>query len=261
MKNIILSLFIGLAAFFTACNPIEDRYELGPKTPADKIDVTVTSVDGSNMLILKNNTPEYGGAWDYKFGITTKMIDTVVVPVLGTYDITYIATTDGGLVEKNIPVTIDDMSHYVPGYYELTDAGKGKTWVYDKNENGAGFCYMTSPKNWKGFWWDPADGCCTYPDENAAIRFEIDGANTICKFIPEEGDEIVGSFLLDMNNMTLTIIDTHIPDYNHPWTDPAVVATGKYQVKVLDDNSLVLFQVHGTGWVWKFRPKDQAGPK
>ena len=253
MKNITISIFIGLVAIFSSCNPIEDRFELGKKLTPDQIEATVVPLNGTNKLVLKNNTPSIGGTWDYKFGLSTKMTDTVVVPVVGTYSITYIATTDGGIVNKDISVTITEMSYHVPGYSELTGNGEGKTWVYDKDDEDHDYCYMTDPNNWQGKWWDPATGS-PFPDANASIRFEIDGAKTVFKFIPESGSEVVGSFSLDMANMKLKVVDSHILDYKHAYADPDVTATGIYEIKVLNDNSLVLFQkfTTGYGWVWKF---------
>jgi len=251
MKNIILSLFIGLIALFSACNPIEDRYEMGPKLPADQIDATVTSIDGTNKIVLKNNTLSVNGAWDYKFGVSSKMVDTVVVPVVGTYNVTYIATTEGGLVYKDIPVTIDAMTYPVPGYSELTGNGAGKTWVYDVSP----YCYLgpKNPAKWGAVWWNP--GSAGY--ENAEMTFSIDGANTVYK-MTNEGNEETGSFLIDMANMKLTIIGAHLPDYEYTGDE-----SGVYTICVLEDGSLVLYQERtaaagGNGWFWRFVPKDSA---
>ena len=252
MKNIILSIFIGLTAFFSACNPIEDRMEMGPKLPADQIDATVTSIDGTNKIVLKNNTPSVNGLWDYKFGTSTKTTDTVVVPVVGTYDVTFIATTDGGLVYKDVPVSIDEMTYPVPGYTELTGGGKGKTWVYDKSENK--YCYLgpKNPAKWQSVWWNP--GSNGY--ENAEIYFSIDGANTVYK-MNNEGTEETGSFNLDMANMKLIIAGAHLPDYEYTGD-----VSGVYTMSVLEDGSLILYQERtpeagGNGWFWRFVPKEQ----
>jgi len=246
-------LFIGLVAMLFSCNPIEERYELGPKLPADQIDATVTSLNGTNKLVLKNNTLSVNGEWDYKFGISPKMVDTVVVPVVGTYDVTFIATTAGGLVYKDIPVTIDSMSYPVPGYSELTGNGKGKTWVYDYLANGKEATYLgpKNPAKWQSAWWKP--GSNGYA--NAEMTFSIDGANTVYK-MENEGSEENGSFLLDMANMKLTVIGAHIPDYEYTGDN-----SGVYTISVLEDGSLILYQERtpaagGNGWFWRFVPKD-----
>jgi len=253
MKNIILSIFIGLVVVLSSCNPIEDRFELGDKLPADQIDATVTSIDGTNMLVLKNNTTSVNGAWDYKFGVSSQVTDTVVVPVVGTYDVTFIATTDGGLVYKDIPVTIESMTHAVPGYSELTGNGAGKTWIYDKSDNK--YCYLgpNNPAKWESVWWNP--GSAGY--ENSEITFSIDGANTLYK-MTNEGAEETGSFLLDMTSMKLAIVGAHLPDYEYTGDN-----SGVYSISVLSDGSLVLFQgrtaaAGGNGWFWRFIPKDST---
>jgi len=255
MKNIILSLFVGFIALLSACSPIEDRLELGDKLPADMIDATVTSLNGSNKLVLKNNTLSVNGAWDYKFGVSPKMTDTVVVPVVGTYNVTYMATTDGGLVYKDIPVTINEMTFPVPGYSELTGNGAGKTWIYDKSDGK--YCYLgpKNPAKWQSVWWNP--GSNGY--DNAEITFSIDGANTIYK-LSNEGSEETGTFLLDMANNKLTIVGAHLPDYEYTGDN-----SGVYNICVLEDGSLVLHQERtpasgGNGWFWRFVPKEQTGP-
>jgi hypothetical protein len=265
MRKIFLILITGALAGLFACSPIEKREELGPIASPDDIDVVAHSINGTNKIVLKNNTLQYGGMWDYKFGTSTKMTDTVIVPVIGTYDITYFATTAGGIVEKTVSVTIDSMTYTVPGYSELTGNGEGKTWVYDKqvcdNGNMGKFCYLgpPDPAKWDKIWWDP--GCKIgddwYTDENAAIEFKINGANTICTFIPETGDPLVGSFVLDMHNMKLTVKQpAHIPDYNHPNTLPGNPETGLYTICVLDEDHLILYQAQQKGWFWRFKPKD-----
>ena len=262
MKSFLFILALGLLPAFYACNPIEDRYELGDIASPEQIDVSVTSINGSNKILLKNNTPQYGGMWDYKFGTSTKMTDTVIVPVVGTYTVTYLATTPGGIVTKNTDVTINEMSYPIPGYSELTDDGKGKIWVYDKqqypNGNWGKFCYLgpPDPVKWEKIWWDPGKGVGDdwYEDENASIKFEIEGASTICTFIPESGESVTGSFLLDMAGMKLTLQNTHIPDNDHPNILPENINNGRYTICVLNDTSLVLYQAQKKGWFWRFKP-------
>lgn len=256
---------VGLTFGFYSCSPIDDRNELGDIVSPDKIDLEVVSIDGTNKIVMINHTPEYGGMWDYKFGTTTKMRDTAIVPVVGTYALTYYATTAGGIVTKDAEVTIDEMTYPVPGYTELTDNGAGKTWVYDKqkypNGNWGKFCYLgpPDPHKWNKIWWDPgkAIGDDWYKDENAAMRFEIDGANLICTFIPETGDPLVGSFVLDMHNMKLHVNQpAHILDYDHPNTLPGNPESGEYTICVLEDNSLILYQAQAKGWFWRFKPQE-----
>ena len=264
MKRIFLVLLIGTLLGFYACQPIDKRNELGDIASPDDIDLSVVSIDGTNKIVLINNTPQYGGMWDYKFGTTTKMVDTVVVPVVGTYEVTYYATTAGGIVEKDVAVTIDEMTYDVPGYTELTGNGAGKTWVYDKkpcaNGNEGKFCYLgpPDPAKWNKIWWDP--GCKVgpdwYTDFNGKMKFEIDGANLICTYIPETGDPQVGSFVLDMHNMQLTVKQpAHILDYAHPNTLPGNPESGLYTICVLEDNSLILYQAQAKGWFWRFKPE------
>ena len=265
MKKILIILLMGLFAGFYACQPIDKRNELGDIASPDQINLEVNSIDGTNKIVMVNHTPQYGGMWDYKFGTSTKMIDTAVVPVIGTYEVTYYATTDGGIVTKNVPVTINEMSYSVPGFSELTGNGAGKTWVYDKqqypNGNWGKYCYLgpPDPKKWDKIWWDPgkAIGDDWYTDENAAMEFKIDGANLVCTFIPETGAPLVGSFVLDMHNMKLTVNPpAHILDNNHPNVLPENLNNGTYTVCVLNENSLILYQAQKKGWFWRFKPAD-----
>jgi len=266
MKKLILVIMLGVLTGFYACNPVDKRNELGDVVSPDEFDLVVTSINGTNKIILENRTPQYGGMWDYKFGTSTKMVDTVVVPVVGTYEVTYYATTDGGIVTKNVPVTIENMSEYVPGYAELTNNGIGKTWVYDKtllpNGNWGKYCYLgpPDPNKWNKIWWDPgqAIGDDWYTDENASMTFKIEGANTICTFTPETGDELVGSFVLDMHNMQLRVNPpAHILDHAHPNVLPENINNGLYTICVLNDSSLILYQAQAKGWFWRFKPSSK----
>ena len=55
MKKIFLGLTIIAAIFFTACDPIEDRYDIGGAITADEIEATVTVVqeNGQNINYVK----------------------------------------------------------------------------------------------------------------------------------------------------------------------------------------------------------------
>ncbi len=90
----------------------------------------------------------------------------------------------------------------------------------------------------------------------------INDAHNFTALIEEDGTETKGTFLLNMDDMTLQIFDAHIPDYDEENCDPDVTATGVYQVKILEDGKLFLWQDQSTlnpddfdyGWAWVFVP-------
>ena len=73
-----------------------------------------------------------------------------------------------------------------------------------------------------------------------------------------------GTFILDTENMTITIKDPFILDHNVNCTEAAAAATGVYRIMKLTDDELVLWQLQneptsapgsGVGWGWSFKRK------
>ncbi len=261
MKNLII-YFIAAVMFLSACDPIEKREELGARLSPSELNITVqSSSQGSNGIIVSNNTPGVSGTWFYTGGgYSFKQKDTIALPYPGEHTIIFRATTDGGIVEKSVKVQVAKLDYYVPGYSELTN-GDTKTWVYDDAyENG--YCYMTANYDWEEFWWNPYEDDPT-PDFGAKMKFDLEGGSLNYTLIEADGTETKGSFVLNMNDMTLQIIDSHIPDQNEENCDPDVTATGIYEIKILEDGQLLLWQDQSAinpddydyGWAWVFKPE------
>ena len=253
MKKLII-YFIAIVFLFSACDPIEKRDEMGAKISPENINATVESVTpGSNTLIVSNTTKGLSGTWFYPGGYSLNQYDTVKVPYGGDVTVTFSATTAGGIVDKNITVKVTDLE-YVPGYFELTDNGAPKTWVYDE-DNEDGYIYETADYDWEEIWGNPYEDENS-PDFGAKMKFDLDGGFNYV-LIEEDGTETKGSFALNMNKMTLQIIDSHIPDFDENIGED-IASTGLYEVKILEDDKLLMWQVgDGDGWAWVFKPESK----
>src|SRR5690606_11895044 len=76
----------------SACEPIEDRMDMGGAITAEQLDVTATLVvvDGkrSNKVVLNNKSPLLS-SWDFIIGTTQKKTDTVLLVIEGENEMTF----------------------------------------------------------------------------------------------------------------------------------------------------------------------------
>jgi hypothetical protein len=169
--------------------------------------------------------------------------------------------------EVNYTLTLTDPTVVSkPVYSELTGSGYGRTWVYN-TDTAIGipdYCYQTTndladyPDNWMpGNSW----GQCVQitPDSKGEMVFDFDGGTINYTYHHIAGDEgVKGTFIVDGTNMTLTIVNPYILDYNIECTNPDVTVTGIYDIKLLTDDEMVLWQDQQdgvTGWAWSFKRK------
>jgi|LGOV01.1.fsa_nt_gb hypothetical protein len=140
----------------------------------------------------------------------------------------------------------------------------GKTWVFNQEAPGGNVSYMTANYDWEEFWWNPYDGGVDspeLPDFDNDIKFELDGTYT--RFASDGSEIEKGTYVFNTGNMEITLTDAHIPNYNDENLDSEVVATNVYQVKILEDNKLLLWQDQSVlnpddfdyGWAWEFKTK------
>ena len=271
MKKIAY-IILGLVAVFTvSCEPQYDKApEIGPRPT---VAFTIDNSNPNTLILTAESDNGFMYTWDLGNG-EKKQGETVSAyfPFSGEYTITCIASGKGGESSISKTVTIAETDPELaekPGFKELTGSGKGKIWEYDvpdfpTTDGDPGYCYMTANYDWEEFWWNPYNddyGTVT-PDFGATMKFDLNGGYNYT-FIDADGNETKGTFLLDTDNMTLKIIGAPIPDQYEENCDPEVNATGIYQVKILDDDSLFLWQDQSIfnpddydyGWAWVFRPK------
>jgi hypothetical protein len=165
-KYKIVYFILGLSLFYTACDPIEQTYDLGgvlsPSEVRSGLSIS-NEKPGNNKLILKNNLNGISGVWNYGVGTSAKKNVEVVVPP-GKHIIKFTALCDGGvtIVKDSLEVTTVEYDLDIEWTYLCgAPADGGKTWVWANGNpnmgnngastffgNGSEFC--TSPEWWKG---------------------------------------------------------------------------------------------------------------
>lgn len=139
MKKLLYHI-LGLAVFFTSCNTIENRDELGPVLTKDQLKIAIIqNPTGSNSVVLKNETPGVIMYWDYGTGASHRAIDTIYIPFKGTFKLKYTAFCSGGTITDSTTFTIaaDDQTFFDKdkAWRALTNGGTGQTWVFAIDPN------------------------------------------------------------------------------------------------------------------------------
>ncbi len=272
MKN-ILNIILGfLLIFMVSCEPQID--DIGGTGDAPSTgDINIDSSDPFHPVFKAVADNSFIYSWDLGNNQTaTGQIVSAYYPFAGDYEVTCNIKGAGGEgFTKTITYTVSSNDPEVatlPVWKELTGAGEGRTWVYNTDtETGTpDFCYQTGgqaelntyPEAWSPGWsW----GQCVRitPDIKGEMNFNLNGGvNYIYHHVSGDSGE-QGSFILDTDNMTITISNPHILDYNINCTNPSVTNGGVYEIKLLTDDEMVLWQdqldADGTGWGWSFKRK------
>jgi hypothetical protein len=273
MKKAILYSFIGFFVLAVACDPIEDRDELGRKVPASEFDYSITQDPENDYLVtLENNTPDVLFSWDYAWGVTTKQKATVRMLVPGTYTIKITATTDGGIVFDEYEITVNDSdpeAFQEPEWEMLTNMAEGKSWAWDLSLPGAagngGYAGCFAP-----CWWVlDASGLEEQGVLNDYMTFDLNGGRNLTRVaesLPEPG-AVTGSFDLNMTENvpdwsvgTLTTKNVTVPfgwDINNN-NSPFYT----YHILKITDTELHLAASQpgvgawGEAWFYMFAPKE-----
>ncbi len=272
MKKITYIIIALIAVVFTSCDP---QYDKAPEIGArPDIDFTIDDTD-PNTIIL-NAVSDNGFMFNWDLGNGEKKQGKTIsayYPFAGEYTITCVVSGKGGETKTVKTVTIAKTDPEIaekPGFKELTNGGHGKIWKYftpddPTTADDPGYCFMTANYDWEEFWWNPYndDEETETPDYGAKMKFDLDGGYNYT-YIDPDGNETKGTFLLDMDQMTLTIVNAPFPDQYEENCDPEVTASGVYQVKILEDDSLYLWQDQSAinpddydyGWAWVFQPEE-----
>ena len=278
MKNII-NVIIGVISILAiSCEPQTDKIgEVGPAPSEGKI-ITDNS-DQYNPIFKAEAKNGYIYHWDLGNNQTAEgQVVTSYFPFSGDYLVKCsIAGAGGKTTEAQTTFHVEKTDPNVanqPVWKELTGAGEGKTWVYNTVVTGTDhypdYCYQTYNDTTYDYGggkrcWLPENswGQCVgiTPDINGSMVFDLKGGlNYTYHHI--DGDEgVKGTFILDTENMTLTVVDPYILDYNIECTYPEITATGVYNIVYLTDDEMILWQqmdpltVFGTGWAWSFKRK------
>lgn len=253
MKKYVFIL-MSLMGLFAACDPVIDDKPIGGVISADDLNLEVTNLaEGSNAVVLKNNTPGVGSYWDYGTGVSIRQCDTIVMPYVGDITVNFIGLCDGGQVEAARTVHITKIDHAIEK--EWTEfAGSsvsGKSWTWDIEGTGgavygtAGWLTQNAPA------WD-VKSLDELEDKDCHLVFDLNGGPNLSK-VDANGKVLEkGTFNFDMsatkNNPdngaqwsigTLTISGVSVLS-GHGFYDAGKSPITKFQILKLTDNKLVL---------------------
>lgn len=259
MKKYIL--FILVMSVFASCEPIIDRDELpAPLTAAQineqiQISVTATVADG-NQLVLSNKSP-FAGKWEHPLGVSLRKNDTIIV-LPGKHKIQFTATTGGGLVVIEKEIEVKNITHDLasPLAELIGKKGEGVDWVYATDHPSGNYWGMVAPEDWTEFWWMPDDSGSDFENE---FRFAYENGFVFTQ------DGVKGTFKFLSGSMLMTLTNPHLHLYDvDQGQGEAVMNAGVFQVKVLNENELVLVQKYpvdlGYDWMWRFKRKGYEYP-
>lgn len=252
---------VSLVLVLASCEPVVDQAYLKNTTDVAGVELVATqSTTGGNEITLEMVTPGITGYWNYNLGkaLTNKVTFTYPIPGKSTF--TYTGTLGAEFFTKTIDVQVDQLDHPLnQDWYDLvgTDTAAGKTWVYAATPGNGLFWFMSAPggkENAWGVWWNAGDCCC--PDPFGKIHFDLDGAANYTYYADANGTGAKGSFVLDVSNQVLQVIDQ--PLMGGAVGGGAGNVNGIYQIVSLTEDELVLYipnsEGYGTGWTWVFKP-------
>ena len=249
----------------SSCDPIDDRDFLPAVKSAEEIagdiNLEVKNITpGSNKIILSVDNGNIV-QWEVEGLTSYKTADTIKLTSTGTKDVFCNVVSPGGIIriKREVEVTVVEGLVSIPLSYLVGSFGDGETWVYASDYgDGLSHWYLSSSTNWEELWWSPlADGTDAENGLEDELLFKItDGVNYL-EISPEPGAEPEKSeFEFDADNMTITLKNMNLCDYDYVFVDDVKV----YQIKLLNKNELILFQdcagaSKNLGWVWRFKKK------
>jgi len=268
MKNLKYISILLVVAFLSSCSPSIDVRDMASSLP--KAEAKIDASDPNQPILSVNDESVFTANWDFGNGILLQGKEVQgFFPIKGDYNYTLTAINSAGHTVStgsiNVPTT--NLALLPPEFLKLvgSDPEKGKTWVYvDATNDDIGYCYMTANYDWEEAWWNPytiEDGAS--PDVLNEMKFDLNGGFNFTRYETAGGTEEKGNFVFDAAHMTLSIVGSHIPDWNEENCDPDVTSSGVYYVKILDEDTLLLWQDQSSvnpddfdyGWAWKFKAK------
>src|SRR5690606_29382658 len=179
----IIYIALLLTTTYMACDPIENRLDIGGAISAEQLTISATPVvingKNSNKVVLENKSPVLS-SWDYGVGVTQKKTDTVLLVVTGENEIIFTGLNpDGTKITKTLSVQVDELTYEVPLEWGYLTGGSEKEWVWDDTQPGVwgngGYMGDVAPA-----WWvlpiDQIDGQAPGEGEGAKMVFSLGGA-------------------------------------------------------------------------------------
>lgn len=269
------SMAIGLMAlcFTTACDPLEDRYELSNTFNPDNVTLVAEQTAGGNGngITLKMTTPGVYGYWDYKLG--KKYTDRVDFnfPYTGKVTFTYHITSfyiEGALkdvnkseITKDIEVEISELDQPIdkPYYALVGQELQSKTWVFNREREDKLWWFMSpgnSAADYLTCWWNAGGDGLGPDDEDGKMVFDLQGGANYTYYPSADAEPVKGgsfSFNADFTKLQINgekKILGNTADRGNP--------DGEYIICSLTDDELILYVPNnqgGTGWTWIFKPQ------
>ncbi len=260
-----------------ACEPVEDRMEMGGAITAEQLDVLATPIvvngKNSNRVALDNRSPVLSW-WDFGVGTTQRKTDTVLLVVTGENEIIFNGLNPNGTkISKTLNVTVDELTFPVPLEWGMLTGGSEKEWVWDETQpkvwGNGGYMGSSKPE-----WWTlevhEIDGQAANEGAGAKMVFSLRGA-TLTK-VKSNGQTETGSFSFDMNKK-ITLDNGTVWATGKLTTRGVTVLCGKspneggapvyeYDILLLNDGKMALSYPEpgvgpwGTAWFWMFRAAD-----
>lgn len=280
MNRIIYSILV-MALLITSCSPIESDESLGGVLSVDEVKARVEGITpGSNKIILINETPGVAVYWNYVVGASTRQVDTVLLPFLGTTTIKLTALCDGGQVTKDIPVNVDKIDYPLDIVWNLlTGDGQGKTWVWATGREGDVLFGNGGLNNFAPAWWlvDKAEiQAAGYLFDEMTFDL-LGGANytLVKKGIDGAGSQVVtDQFILDVSKKGTQEPDNNLQAFvgmiktgnRTPFIrDESFIPDGAmYQIIKLTEDELTLMYANDPGgwdsYFWMFKRKGYVYP-
>jgi hypothetical protein len=268
MKKIIFISSILTAFIFFSCNPQFDKAPDIGNPPSDEI--SVSKIDNNHYIVSAKTDNGFLFNWNFGNGQTsTKKTDTVYFPFKGNFNITLIISGKGGTSTATTTINVPSNDPSIansPGIKELTNNGAGQIWVYATGNPNDNHCfYMTARYDWQEYWWDPMNDD---QDTNSGffneIKFDVNGNYNFTWYQDStHKDSIRGTFILNLADSTLKIVDSHMPDNDNENLNPDRPQPNLYQLKILNDHEFLIWQIqyntgdddNDYGWAWRFKRK------
>ncbi len=268
MNKIRYIALVILAGFIFACTPDVDMRDMPAQLP--DVAFSVDNTDPNQPVLTITDETVFNANWYFEDGTMLQGSSVqCFYPLKGDYAFTLVAMNGKGQSEGvgsvNVPESNPDMVFGIPEYVSLCGEKEdnGKYWVWDQEEPGGNVSYMTASYDWQEFWWNPytvGDGTAeNLPDLLNEIKFDLVGGFNFTRFESKDNEAEKGSFTLNLDAMTLKINGATIPNYDDPNIDSEIAATGQYNIQILSDYELLLWQDHptmGYAWAWKFKARD-----
>jgi len=282
MKKIFLGLTIIAAIFFTACDPIEDRYDMGDAITADEIEATVTVVqeNGQNINYVKCEcSSPITCKWTN--GILSKASTYAELKMFttGEQKITLLGLNpDGTEISKEFTVQIDAISENYPveaeyGYFCGTGS---KNWVWNTKDytntyGMGGWGADASP----GWWGMTPDGGVTemgWAGEGSGASMTLTLFGKALTKNKTDGTTASGSFDFDMDTYEMNYWDASAQwSIGKFYTSGVSVLLGRqtavdadveeYDIVQLTDSTMILAAPYtevtwNQGTFWMFASED-----